>query len=773
MNIRNLITQRRQDAKEEFSMYNKNSLGIETYIRDIRLIRGRFFVLTLLIALCSLFITSCPNPWMKEILGVSEITFNANGGSPTPAKQYPWRDELIKQPANPTKANYNFAGWYTDNNTFENLWDFNVSPTVDMTLYARWVPGAVGAQQPNITAHPLSAGYTPGDTPTELSVTATVTDGGTLTYQWYSNTENNTTSGIEISGETSTTYQPPTSLIDPTYNYYYVVVTNTIDDNGDGGNKTAARVSNVAVITFSTVPIITFNNSTLANGTVDTAYSQAIPVATITNSGTITYTLVGGNNSLPAGLTFNASTRVLSGTPTTAVTNHTFQITASSAGAADVTATFTITIEVGDIPDLSTSSVWVQQGSTYTPYTNLKNALDAIITNGTYTVFIGDNQNLEPYPLTVTGADITLTSTNTTERIIQLTSAGRLLTVNSGVTLRFGNGITLQGINTNNASLIHVDGGNLFMNGTAKIRGNTTTTNGSGVQVINGGQFTMSGGTITENTANQGGGVRVANVNSIFTMTGGDIIGNTATGTAGGVAIGTDGMFIMNNGSISNNNAGTQSGGVNAWGGFIMNGGEINGNISTGAAGGVGVSTGATFTMNSGTISNNNAGSDGGGLYAWGEFVLHDGIISSNTAERSGGGVFVGSNATFTMTGGEIISNRSNSVGDASQGGGGVFSRGGIFHMTGGIITSNTAGSFGGGVMLSSTLSPFTKTGNSIITGFNAVNEPNGNSLFYTADAGNRGLAVFIMGGRRRTSTAGEGVDLNAAIAGGAGGWDY
>jgi len=105
------------------------------------MIRGKFFVLSLLIILCSLFITSCPNPWMKEILGVSEITFNANGGSPTPEKQFPWKDELIKQPNNPVKAEYNFAGWYTDNNTFENLWDFNVYPNnTDMTLFAKWDP---------------------------------------------------------------------------------------------------------------------------------------------------------------------------------------------------------------------------------------------------------------------------------------------------------------------------------------------------------------------------------------------------------------------------------------------------------------------------------------------------------------------------------------------------------------------------------------------------------------------------------------------------------
>jgi len=264
----------------------------------VRLIRGRFFTLSLLIVLCSLFITSCPNPWMKDILGVSEITFNANGGSPTPAKQYPWRDELIKQPANPTKADYNFAGWYTDNGVFEKPWDFNVYPdNTDMTLFAKWAPKAISAQMPNITAHPLSKNYLPNaaliDT---LSVTANVTDGGTLTYQWFRNTSNSNSGGTEITGETSSFYQPPTSSIDPSIFYYYVVVTNTITDNGDGGNKTASRVSNVAVITFSTIPIINAEIPVINTQPTGATYAHNataaplfVAVAPVTDGGTFSY----------------------------------------------------------------------------------------------------------------------------------------------------------------------------------------------------------------------------------------------------------------------------------------------------------------------------------------------------------------------------------------------------------------------------------------------------------------------------------------------------
>jgi uncharacterized repeat protein (TIGR02543 family) len=79
-----------------------------------------------------------------------------------------------------------------------------------------------------------------------LSVTASAPDGGTLSYQWFSNDANSNEGGIEISGATEPTYQVPTET-EGTF-YYYVVVTNTTADS-----PTAKRASNVATV------IVTFN----------------------------------------------------------------------------------------------------------------------------------------------------------------------------------------------------------------------------------------------------------------------------------------------------------------------------------------------------------------------------------------------------------------------------------------------------------------------------------------------------------------------------------
>jgi len=110
----------------------------------------------------------------------------------------------------------------------------------------------VNAQAPIITVHPQSVTYLQNATATALTVVANSPDGGTLSYQWYSNTTNSNTGGTAISGATSASFMPPTATVGTLY--YYVVVTNTIPDNGDGGIKTATATSNVATVEITVTP---------------------------------------------------------------------------------------------------------------------------------------------------------------------------------------------------------------------------------------------------------------------------------------------------------------------------------------------------------------------------------------------------------------------------------------------------------------------------------------------------------------------------------------
>ncbi|NCC43915.1 MAG: hypothetical protein EOM18_10115, partial [Clostridia bacterium] len=75
-----------------------------------------------------------------------------------------------------------------------------------------------------------------------LSVDAAVSDGGTLTYQWYRNNVDSNGGGTEIEGATEASYTPATT--EPGTVYYYVVVTNTV---GDGIQLTTSPTKCVTV----------------------------------------------------------------------------------------------------------------------------------------------------------------------------------------------------------------------------------------------------------------------------------------------------------------------------------------------------------------------------------------------------------------------------------------------------------------------------------------------------------------------------------------------
>ena len=75
----------------------------------------------------------------------SGITFVSNGGSEVPAATGSYGDQ-VTYAGDPTRTGYTFAGWYTDNVTFEN--EFTVPQTLPasaVTVYAKWTPNQYDA----------------------------------------------------------------------------------------------------------------------------------------------------------------------------------------------------------------------------------------------------------------------------------------------------------------------------------------------------------------------------------------------------------------------------------------------------------------------------------------------------------------------------------------------------------------------------------------------------------------------------------------------------
>ncbi|MBC3758880.1 PKD domain-containing protein [Hyunsoonleella sp. SJ7] len=110
---------------------------------------------------------------------------------------------------------------------------------------------------PTITNQPISETICFGESFNTLSI-STANGVGTPSYQWYSNTVNNTSSGTIISGETGTSYTPPSGTIGTVY--YYVIITYS-----SGG--CTQIISEVAENTVNETPNISNKTDVICSGT--------------------------------------------------------------------------------------------------------------------------------------------------------------------------------------------------------------------------------------------------------------------------------------------------------------------------------------------------------------------------------------------------------------------------------------------------------------------------------------------------------------------------
>ncbi|MDR1975659.1 MAG: hypothetical protein LBQ18_01560 [Campylobacteraceae bacterium] len=118
----------------------------------------------------------------------------------------------------------------------------NISKAL-VLLFAFTLAGCGDAQTPEVTFQPKSKLATAGEE-TTLTVSASVADGGALTYQWYQNSVESSVNGTLLEDSNTPIYRFTPSADKP---YYYVVIINT--NNDATGNKTASVTSSVAKIT--------------------------------------------------------------------------------------------------------------------------------------------------------------------------------------------------------------------------------------------------------------------------------------------------------------------------------------------------------------------------------------------------------------------------------------------------------------------------------------------------------------------------------------------
>ncbi|MCD8099434.1 MAG: Ig-like domain-containing protein, partial [Oscillospiraceae bacterium] len=151
------------------------------------------------------------------------------------------------------------------------------------------------AETPAIGTQPeAEAYYGQNSEASALTVTASVSDGGTLSYQWYSNSTNSTEGGTAIDGATNASYTPSTEQTGITY--YYCTVVNTLN-----GVPSVAVTSDIAAVTVFTITVdpssaevnvgsrvpLSFSVSTITADTAEWSSSDEA-VATVTSAGMVT-----------------------------------------------------------------------------------------------------------------------------------------------------------------------------------------------------------------------------------------------------------------------------------------------------------------------------------------------------------------------------------------------------------------------------------------------------------------------------------------------------
>ena len=75
--------------------------------------------------------------WEKIEPTIYEVSFEVNGGNDI-TKQQIEAGSIVSRPADPTKDNYRFVNWYTDQN-FTNQYDFASPVNSSFILYAKWI----------------------------------------------------------------------------------------------------------------------------------------------------------------------------------------------------------------------------------------------------------------------------------------------------------------------------------------------------------------------------------------------------------------------------------------------------------------------------------------------------------------------------------------------------------------------------------------------------------------------------------------------------------
>jgi PKD repeat protein len=211
---------------------------------------------------------------------------------------------------------------------------------------------------------------------TPSTLTPTLQGGtGTVSYQWYSNTTNDTTNGTTISGETNATYSPSATAVGATY--YYLITT----FSGTNCGSVTTNTSQVLVVADPTISIQPIATDSLCVGgtpvTLNVTISGGVGSPSYQWYSNTVNSNAGGTAVAGAGL--DAFTP--SSTSTVGSEFYYAEVTLSGSGCDAVSTTVSEIVSVAD-PIISTQPITTQNECLNAPTT----ALNATVSGGLGTI---------------------------------------------------------------------------------------------------------------------------------------------------------------------------------------------------------------------------------------------------------------------------------------------------------------------------------------------------------------------------------------------------
>ncbi|MCD7922027.1 MAG: hypothetical protein LUG27_06275, partial [Clostridiales bacterium] len=413
---------------------------------------------------------------------------------------------------------------------------------------------------PIFTEQPQSAAYLVNAEADALTVEVETEDDASLSYQWYSNTENSTEGAEAIDGAVQASYTPSTAVTGRAY--YYCEVTGT-----DGVHTRSVATDIVRIAVYSDYPVM------VSDGTQTAYYLTVAEAFESATDGTYTITL---QDDCYADETLT----VVSGVEATLdLAGHTLTTEEGvSFYLLTVDGMLTLTDSSEDGSGIITGywGVYVN-GNFYMSGGTISDC------HGTNTVYLASGSSF-----VMNGGAI---SGNESSRAVYSTEEASVV-INAG-TISNNAGCGIYMINSTSTGSLVINGGEISGNSsygvyrnssssTFEMNGGKISGNGSGgVRFLSysgsgSDTFTMNGGEIS---GNAGCGVYVWR--GTFNMTGGIISGNATSTYGGGVCLNPSGnyqtaYFKMSGGEISGNTAGTYGGGVYAYAAASDNGNKYD-----------------------------------------------------------------------------------------------------------------------------------------------------------------------------------------------------